>query len=158
MRKRMREKPEVLAVPAGVEIRRKAGEVGEAGEGGEGGRWCRAGEEYGHWTEMYVDGAFAGECRCLYGENYIKTTGKRLLYLDYLEIKSEYQGRGLGRILLREALVTGYAAGSTETTLTADATNFAAMSLYRSEGWEPIDLLFEFQQKEPEGLLKIRSW
>ena len=136
--------------PAGSELRRIPA-------------FSRAGPDFEHWYDLYISGQKAGECHTLFGENYVRGRGHQSLDVGYLEVKEQFQGRGLGRIMLREAMAAAYEAGATEATLTTDATNFAAMNLYRSEGFEPIDLLFEFTLKDPTivagaNLLPIKSW
>ncbi|MEI8196475.1 MAG: GNAT family N-acetyltransferase [Phycisphaerae bacterium] len=125
--------------------------------------FSRAGPDYEHWYDLYIGGQKAGECHALFGENFVRGRGHQTLDLCYLEVKEQFQGRGLGRIMLRETIAAAYEAGATEATLTTDATNFAAMNLYRSEGFDPIDLLFEFTLKDPTvvagpDILPIKSW
>lgn len=138
------------------------GPVGEFPRGSELRRlpaFSRAGPEFEHWYDLYIDGEKAGESHSLFAENYIRGHGKQRLDMTYLEVKEKFQGRGLGRIMLREAIATAYEAGSTEVTLTTDATNFAAMNLYRSEEFEPVDMLFEFElSKKALGTFNVSSW
>jgi ribosomal protein S18 acetylase RimI-like enzyme len=123
--------------------------------------FSRAGPDFEHWYDLYINGQMAGECHCLYAENYVRGRGRQALDLNFLAVREQFQGRGLGRIMLREAIAAAYQAGSTEMTLTTDATNFAAMNLYRSDGFEPVDLLFEFALKPEvagEDALQIQVW
>lgn len=146
MRRRIRSKPLPPELPEGAQIR-PATTFG-----------YRAGPEFEHTTALYLNGERAAECRGLYSENFVRGTGNKCLYIDYVEVQERFKGRGLGRVMVQEALCAAYDAGATESTLTADATNFAAMNLYRSENYEPIDLLFEFDLKPEAGALAAKAW
>lgn len=89
----------------------------------------------------------AAETMWYFGEKFVRGLGTSALYLFWLGANDPYRGRGLGRFLLREALATGQEAGARETCLRARMDNFFAHAIYRAEGYEPNDLLWQFQYR-----------
>jgi ribosomal protein S18 acetylase RimI-like enzyme len=65
----------------------------------------------------------------------ITAAGPEEYFLAHLAVLPEYEGRGLGRQLLQHAEQRALAAGLRKITLTVDADNDGAMSLYARAGF-----------------------
>jgi ribosomal protein S18 acetylase RimI-like enzyme len=77
--------------------------------------------------------------------------------LETLAVAPEEQGRGVGRALLRAAILAGWDAGHRSMELSTGATNDRALRLYTSEGFEIVDVrvcwsLDPRQWTPPDGL------
>ena len=96
---------------------------------------------------LYFDGNRAAETMWHFGEKYVAGAGNEYVHLFWLGTNEPYRGQGLGRILLREALVRAQKLGARRSGLTCNLSNFYAHSLYRAEGYEPCDLLWSFQKR-----------
>jgi ribosomal protein S18 acetylase RimI-like enzyme len=59
--------------------------------------------------------------------------------VSYVGVVPEKRGRGLGRELMRKALMEARAAAATQMTLSVDLRNQPAWNLYRSMGFETFD-------------------
>jgi len=64
--------------------------------------------------------------------------GRPVVWVDHLAVVPAAQGQGLGRALLRAAVNAARDAGFGEVDLSTGQTNERALSLYTSEGFEPI--------------------
>jgi len=116
--------------------------------------WSRAGAEFGHWSistdwqaRRRMPQPLQRKLRPLHGRLFVHRLSR---------VKPDFQGRGLGRSCC--ATPRGrLQRRTTEATLTTDSTNFAALNLLPLRRLRAIDLLFEFQQTQPDGILKIRA-
>jgi ribosomal protein S18 acetylase RimI-like enzyme len=63
-----------------------------------------------------------------------------LCALETLAVAPEEQGRGVGRALLRAAILAAWDAGFRALELSTGATNERALRLYTSEGFEVVDV------------------
>ena len=85
------------------------------------------------WAVAWVNDQVAGVCisrRSDYG------TAPNNGWIGHLGVRPEYQGRGIGRFLLREAFNRLRRAGFDRAGLHVDRLNTAALSLYLAEGME----------------------
>lgn len=125
--------PEPLPLPADAELRydwvTRIG-VRDAWEGG---------------FHIFVEDERAAEVMYYYGEKFVKRAGTKSVYIFWLGTNPPFRGRGFGRLLLRQALITAYAAGAREACLRTGPNNFDALNIYRAEGFVPDDVLWEFQ-------------
>jgi ribosomal protein S18 acetylase RimI-like enzyme len=92
-------------------------------------------------VKLYDRGLYAGAC------HYSRMTPRRACvdeglrrgYIDGLAIPEDYQGRGLGRLLLLHGLNRLRELGCDSVSLTTAADNFKAQNLYFSLGFEVVD-------------------
>lgn len=80
-----------------------------------------------------IDGVVVGVvCVALYGHNSEKGT---VIWIREIAVKPDYQGRGIGRRLLSQALSYGVQKGAKRAFLMADNCNVNAITLYKSLGF-----------------------
>jgi len=88
--------------------------------------------------------------------------GLRISPADYsadiqtIAIGAQSRGRGLGRCLMQELISKAKAGGAEQVLLEVKATNEVAVSLYRSLGFEPIDVRKRYYQPSGEDALVMR--
>jgi len=122
-----------LPLPADADLRFEwVSRVGTPGEW-EGGYHLHVGEER------------AAEVMWRFGGKYVDGLDTKTAYLFWLGTNAPYRGQGLGRAMLRAALVSMVDAGAKATCLRCRPDNFAAHAVYRAEGCEVSDLLWEFR-------------
>ncbi len=68
------------------------------------------------------------------------------LYIDYLGVSPEWRGRGLGRLLVSEAVRRGAHAGASHAHLTVRQDNTAARRLYASIGFAEVRILVPYRR------------
>ncbi len=88
-----------------------------------------------------------GRAEARFGEEYVRSVGRGALFISELEVNEKHRHLGIGRALLRSLLLEAQIAGATEATILCPTTDFAAQSLLRTEGFAPIDLLWDFELK-----------
>jgi GNAT superfamily N-acetyltransferase len=81
----------------------------------------------------FADGSAAGFTQLF--PSYSSASAARILILNDLFVRPEARRRKVGSLLLAAAVAYGRAAGALRLTLSTEATNLAAQSLYESEGW-----------------------
>lgn len=101
--------------------------------------------EFGY--HIFIGDRRAAETMCYYGEKFVRSVGKGTVYVFWLGVNEGFRGLGLGRILLRQALVEAQQAGAREATVRTGCHNFDALAIYRAEGFVPDDVLWEFELK-----------
>jgi ribosomal protein S18 acetylase RimI-like enzyme len=81
--------------------------------------------------------AYSGEqiVGCLLMSEYPEHAQGEVMYLG---LRPEYRGRGWGRMLARQALLSGHARGWRQVLLVVDEANFPARQLYSLEGFEDL--------------------
>jgi GNAT superfamily N-acetyltransferase len=89
----------------------------------------------------------AGQCHCYWSEAFIAGAGHGNLYVSWLGISEAWRGRGLGRVLLRNAIAHAAERGAASVTLTTGAENYRAQALYFSEGFRLVDVMWQFERK-----------
>ena len=94
---------------------------------------------------LYVGEKRAAEVMWHFGGKYVDGLDTKTAYLFWLGTNAPYRGQGLGRAMLRAALVSMVDAGAKATCLRCRPDNFAAHAVYRAEGYEVSDLLWEFR-------------
>jgi len=92
-------------------------------------------------VKLYDRGLYAGACHYsrMTPRRACNDEGRRRGYIDGLAIPEDYQGRGLGRLLLLNALKRLAEMGCESVSLTTAADNFKAQNLYFSLGFELVD-------------------
>jgi len=107
----------------------------------------RAGDEFAVTRTATLDGAVVGSATAWFGEEFVRAVGKGALFIEQLDVDEPHRQRGIGRALLRGLLVDAQSAGATEATILVNPTDFAAQTLLRTEGFVPIDVLWDFELK-----------
>ena len=80
-----------------------------------------------------IDGKIVGICcTCIYGHNFEKGA---VVWIRWIDVMPEYQGRGIGRDLLMQTLQYGVEHGAKRAFLAVDLENKNAVKLYESVGF-----------------------
>jgi len=67
--------------------------------------------------------------------------GAASAWIEDVVVQQSLRGRGIGRLLLQEALAWAQRHGATRAQLLADRANAPALDFYRHVGWQPTQLL-----------------
>ncbi|MFC0186799.1 GNAT family N-acetyltransferase [Fictibacillus aquaticus] len=81
--------------------------------------------------------------------------GEQVIFISSLSVLPEYQGKGLGRQLLRACLQLGEEKGIPKAMLCVDSQNDRAAQLYEKEGFEKIESYVCLGRTVPNGKLVI---
>ncbi|MFB6091590.1 MAG: ribosomal protein S18-alanine N-acetyltransferase [Haloquadratum sp.] len=87
--------------------------------------------------------------------------GRDIGHVKDLAVRPDARGEGIGRQLLREAIVTLSVAGAAVVKLEVRESNETARSLYRDEGFEPTRRMSNYYDDGEDALLLVmdlRSW
>lgn len=103
-------------------------------------------DRHRHSVKLYDRGVYAGAC------HYSRMHPRRACapdamargYIDGLGVPEDYQGRGLGRLLLLHGLHRLRELGCDSASLTTSADNFRAQNLYFSLGFKVVDSCVTF--------------
>ena len=106
------------------------------------------GGSYRSWV-CDIDGKVVGFC------NVEGSTGEVIV----LAVLSGYEGRGIGRVLLSEAVQFLRAAGNARIWLTASPLeSFRSHGFYRANGWKPTGIMGAYGDEELEYVVPGRSF
>ena len=93
---------------------------------------------------QYGDGV--AWCGNFYSGAFVKGTGYRSLYINWLTIMDDaYRRKGLGRVMLQHCLFEAQQRGAKYASLLTHDDNFVARNLYHSEGFKLVDTTHSFQ-------------
>lgn len=95
----------------------------------------------------FLDGEEIGQCwthSC--GEFTNHQEVQDWVYIDWLGVEAEFQGRGLGKYLLEYTLYELKKVGYKHTTLSANWDNYPALLLYTNLGFRIIDWTYEYEK------------
>ena len=94
---------------------------------------------------VLLDGEeFAGWCGNFYAGAFIEGAGYEAVYTHWFTVPEAYRTRGLGRKLLHYGLAEAQAKGAKCAMLLTDLTNFPALNLYQSEGYQILTVVQRF--------------
>ena len=91
------------------------------------------------------NGVAVGRCTNYYGEEWVRGAGKGYAFTFGLGVDPPHQGKGYGRLLLRQAQVVAHTAGAEMALLTTDCDNFRAIALYSAEQYDVVDTSWSFE-------------
>jgi ribosomal-protein-alanine N-acetyltransferase len=78
------------------------------------------------------------------------------MHIHNLAVRPPHRGKGLGRFLLRLGLELGARGGAREVYLEVRQSNWAALQLYRSFGFETVSLRRDYYDRPREDALVLR--
>ncbi|NNE22045.1 MAG: GNAT family N-acetyltransferase [Rhizobiales bacterium] len=90
------------------------------------------------------EGEFVGWCGNFFAGAFIEGAGHDYVFTHWFTVQEAYQGRGLGRWLLRQSHAHARRNGAKGAMLLTDVHNFRAVSLYLTEGYRPLTLSHSF--------------
>lgn len=79
------------------------------------------------------------------------------LYIAELVVEASFRGKGLGRKLMKEALLQAENGGYRQVAIRVWDENRAALQLYRSLGFETIDSIIQIKQKSANENFEMRK-
>jgi GNAT superfamily N-acetyltransferase len=90
-------------------------------------------------------GAQIGICRCMSAGEFTRNADAQdWLFTEWLGVEDEVQGRGLGRFLLRRALLEAHQAGYRHAAISTAWDNFRAFLFYTNFGYRVVDWTYGF--------------
>jgi ribosomal protein S18 acetylase RimI-like enzyme len=99
--------------------------------------------------QAFQDGEFIGECGCIScAEVQDVEAFQDWLYVDWLGVEDDFQGRGLGKYLLRRSLKELYDIGYRHASISCAANNGRAFAFYSNCGFRAFDWSYIFVHKK----------
>jgi len=108
----------------------------------------RRGELPGVETRALMDGRKIGECGIRSAGEYVSAAAaQRTCFVLWLGVEAEWQGKGLGRVLLMKALEHAKELGYESAVISTDQGNHRALTFYTNYGFRVTDTLYGLAKK-----------
>lgn len=100
--------------------------------------------------KAYLQGEEIGQCQCINGGSFTRDPGAEgWIFTKWLGVSDAYQGRGLGRYLLGNALCEARSLGYRHAAISTDIDNHRALLFYANFGYHAVDWTRQFLKPLP---------